>query len=268
VLFCPNCGSPLTPEHRFCPRCGAPITPGGPPQAPQPQDPGYPYPPPPAPGYPSQQPPGMPPYQQGGMYPPGPPPPMYQQPRGGSGKRIVWIIGGVLLIAAIVGVLWMTGVIFGIGPKESVERFRVAYEKGDLPEFDKYFDSESVLSDFLDQAAAVRAPDEETKQVRAHLPEVADAMKRALLGLPVPAQSPEVEKLTKDACESMRETRKRIAYKSIASESRTGADAIVGVIWGDASGQSTKTVTLDFKMRRSGSHWKAVAIQNLAKAVK
>jgi hypothetical protein len=199
------------------------------------------------------------------MYSPGPPPPVYAQPRGGSGKRIVWILAGVLSIAAIVGVLWMTGVIFSIGPRESVERFRVAYEKGDLPEFDRYFDSESVLSDFLDQAAAARAPDEETKQVRAHLPEVADAMKRALLGLPVPAQSPEVEKLTKDACESMRETRKRIVYKGIASESRTGSDAIVGVIWGDASGRSTQTTTIEFKLRRSGNHWKAVAMPNLAK---
>jgi hypothetical protein len=90
-------------------------------------------------------------------------------------------------------------------------------------------------------------------------------MKRALLGLPVPAQSPEVEKLTKDACESMRETRKRMAYKGIASESRTGSDAIVGVIWGDASGRSAETLTIDFKLRRSGNHWKVVAIPNLAK---
>jgi hypothetical protein len=210
----------------------------------------------------------MPPYQQGGMYPPAPPPPVYAQPRSGSGKRIAWIVGGVLLIAAVVLVLWMTGVIFGLGPRESVEQLRLAYEKGDLPEFDKYFDTERVLGDFIDQISVGRTPDEETKQVRSHLPEVADAMKRAMLGLPPPVETPEVHKLADKPSEGLTEMRRKTAYKGVASESRNGSDAIVGVIWGDATGNSTKTLVFDFKMRRSGNHWKVVAIPNLIKALK
>ena len=280
MVFCPNCGSPLTPENRFCPRCGAPNASPGPqqgayppPQPPQQHDPGYPYPPrPPAPGYPYQPPPPHQPpptpYQQGGMYPPAPPPPVYAQPRSGSGKRIVWIVASLLLIAAVIGVLWMTGVIFGIGPKESVERAHEAYDHHDLAAFDKYFDSESVLGDFLDQISTVSTPNEETKQVRAHLPEVADAMKRAMFGLPPPVQTPEVHKLTDKPSEGLKEAMTKTAYKGIASESRSGSDAIVGVTWGDATGHSTKTVVFDFKLRRSGNHWKVVAISNLIKVLK
>ena len=271
MLFCQNCGSPLTPENRFCPKCGAPVAPAGPPQgayppqAPPPQDPGYPYPPQPPPvGYPYQPTaPGVPPYQQGVMYPPPGPPAV--PPRSGSGKRIAWIVGGVMLIAAVVGVLWMTGVIFGLGPKESVEQAHLAYDRHDVAAFDKYFDSESVLGDFLDQLAAVRTPNEEMKQVRAHLPEVANAMKLAMLGLPPPVQTPEIHKLTDRPSAGLKEAMAKAAYKGITSESRTGSEATVGVKWGDATGRKTETTVVDFKLRRSGTHWKVVAIPGLAK---
>ena len=201
------------------------------------------------------------------MYPP-PGPPPYALPPSGSGKRIGWIVGGLLLIAAIVGVLWMTGVIFGVGPKESVERAHDAYDKRDLATFDKYFDSESVLRDMLDQMPPGRSANDEVTQVRAHLPEIANALKRAMFDLPPPEQTPEVHKLTDGPSEALKRAMKKTAYKGIASESRTGSDAMVGVKWGDATSQSPETVTLDFKLQKSGNHWKVVAIPNLTKVTK
>src|SRR5260370_12426902 len=198
-------------------------------------------------------------------YPPAGPPALTG---GGSGKRIAWILGGVLLIAVIVGVLGMTGVIFGVGPKESVERAHDAYDKRDLATFDKYFDSESVLRDMLDQMPPGRSANDEVTQVRAHLPEIANALKRAMFDLPPPDQTPEVHKLTDGPSDALKRAMKKTAYKGIASESRTGPDAMVGVKWGDATSQSPAPETLDVKLRKSGNHWKVVAIPNLTKVTK
>lgn len=230
-----------------------------------PPGPGYPYPPQqPPPGYPYQQP--GPPYQQGPYYqPPGSPAP----PRGGgSGKRIALILGGVLVIAAIVVALWMTGVIFAVGPKESVERAHQAFEKKDLATFDKYFDSEAVLRNLLDQFEALEPANDEQKQVRAHLPEVANVMKRALFGLPPPDETPEMHKLADRPGQQLKEAMSKTVFKGATSESRSGSDATVGTSWGDASGRSTETITLEFKLQKAGNHWKVVAIPNLSKVVK
>src|SRR5260370_42633302 len=120
----------------------------------------------------------------------------------------------------------------------------------------------------LDQATMGRPPNEEIKQVRAHLAEVADAMKRALLGLPPPVQTPEVQKLTDKPCQELRQAMTRTVYKGTPSESRNGSDAIVATLWRDATGRGTETLTLDFKLKRAGNHWKVVAIPNLTKVMK
>src|SRR5260370_764222 len=71
-----------------------------------------------------------------------------------------------------------------------------------------------------------------------------------------------------DCGKALKRAMKKTAYKGIASESRTGPDAMVGVKWGDATSQSPETVTLDFKLQKSGNHWKVVAIPNLTKVTK
>ena len=151
--------------------------------------------------------------------------------------------------------------LLGASPTQSVDRAAAAFEKQDLSGFDTYVDSEAVVRDLLDQSEKVKGPTDETKQVRAHIPEVADAMKRALLGLPPPPnESPEVQKLAPTG--DFAKIRTLIKYKGAASETGSGSDTLVTTNWTDPTG--LKTQPLVFKMNRSWNHWKIVGFTNPA----
>lgn len=285
MIFCPQCGTPATPETHFCPKCGATISVAGPPPAPPPGP--YRAPtkievPPPVEGYsyqPPQQPPGAayppyapqspppPPAPQGGMYPP-PVSSGYAPPKRRS--KAPWIIVGVVvLLAATAGVLFATHVIrwpFGSGPKDAVEQAREAYNKKDAVKFEKYVDLKSLISDVFDQTAADNGMDQPTlAQVKFAMPQIVDVIKNVLFGTPTTAPAELVQPMTAGA-EQIRTGLQKLTYQGIDGDPQiTGKEAIVRVKLTDISQGAAQPRILELKLKDNGTNWQVVAALNLKK---
>lgn len=141
MSFCAKCGAEVSPGSPFCGSCGAPVA-GA--EAPPAQD-AVPVPPPPAAGAPAYGPPAA------------PPGPGFQPPKSGGGgaKVAVFVLIGILVIGAVVGViLWLT---LGGGDDDQakvekvVTEFYTAMEKNDAKAMIALLDSASRKE--LDDAA-------------------------------------------------------------------------------------------------------------------
>lgn len=251
--FCGACGKSLGPADRFCGACGKLTTqtaPVIPPPSPLPQS--------------VEEPVPMPPH-------PNPP------------QRRSHIIRNMTLIGIAIAVVGIAIILLsGPSPEDSLEKAGAAYLQQDTQAFDNYVDVRSILEDWTDQAATSWLINNNSTAGQTlvanglaagfkafFVPQLARSVEQEILSgrLADHPQTNNTDDTTgyiagfvSNGVRSLVAT--QLKYQGIASQTKSGSDAVLDVQVG--SPVSSSSLIVKVKMQRAGDHWRIVAIQDVA----
>lgn len=232
-MFCTQCAASNPDDAAFCSACGKPL--------------------------------GTPPTQSN--------PP---QRRSHKLRNTIWIAG------AIAAVIIAAFVMSGPNPADSLEEAGAAFAQQDSQAFDNYVDVQSVLGDWTDQAASTWLSNNNstvggtliangiaTGFKSLVVPKLASSVEQEIFSNRTPDQpqsnssSDATNYITAFLSNSVRSLiAAKISYQGIASQTRSGSDAVLDVRVG--SPLSNTPLLVRVNMRRAGDHWRIVAIPNIA----
>ena len=197
-------------------------------------------------------------------------------------RNITWIAAATA--ATIIAAVALSGpsLFSGPSPEDSLVKAGTAFAHQDAQAFDNYVDVQSVLGDWTDQAASSWLANN-SSNVGESL--IANGMVTGFKSLVLPrfVSSVEQEILSKrlpdqpQANNSDNATNymtvfltngvrsliaSQLSYQGIASQSRSGSDAVLDVRL--RSPLSSDPLIVRVGMRRAGDHWRIVAIPNVA----
>jgi hypothetical protein len=186
---------------------------------------------------------------------------------------------GAAGIAALIVVAFLMS---GPNPRDSLEKAGDAFVHQDTQAFDTYVDVQSVLGDWTDQAASSWLASNNSNvgdTLVANglvigfksliVPKLAASVEQDIFSNRLPDQpqsnnsSDATNYMTAFLSNSVRSIiAAKISYQGIASQTTSGADAVLDVRIG--SPLSSNPLLIRVNMRRAGDHWRIVAIPNIA----
>ncbi len=187
-----------------------------------------------------------------------------------------------LIAVAIAAVIVAAILLSGPSPKDSLEKAGAAFAHQDAQAFDNYVDVQSVLDDWTDQAASRWLANNHSS---AGDTLIANGLVLGFKSLIVPklASSVEQEILSNRTSEQPQSNNSdnatnymtnflstgvhsliasQLTYQGVASQTKSGSDAVLDVRVG--SGLSSSPFIVRVKMRRTGDHWRIIAIPDVA----
>jgi hypothetical protein len=197
-------------------------------------------------------------------------------------RNITWIAGAAA--ATIIAAVALSGpsLFSGPSPEDSLVKAGTAFAHQDAQAFDNYVDVQSVLGDWTDQAASSWLANNNstvggtliangivTGFKSLILPKFVASAEREILSNHIPDQPQASSSDNATNYMTLFLTNgvhalivSQLSYQGIASQSRSGSDAVLDVRVRSPLSNSPLLVRVD--MRRSGDHWRIVSIPNVA----
>jgi hypothetical protein len=254
MSFCEACGSSLGPADRFCLSCGKPLTDTAPINLSRPVSQS-------AAGAPSTS---------------SLPRPTAQR-RSHTARNLTLSGAGIAVLVIAIIFLWSSG----ITPETSLQKAGVAYKNGDIQSFEKYVGTQDVLNDWTDQAlnrwlaanhpgtAGILLAEGIAGSVKAYaVPRLVHSAEQAVLSGGKPTLQSTGANATSSYMMGFLSNGVRalvdgnLTYQGVESHTSCGSDVCLAVRIGTPV--TNTSLLANIRMRRSGIHWRIVAIQDIA----
>jgi hypothetical protein len=186
-----------------------------------------------------------------------------------------------LIVVAIAAVIAVAILFSGPSPQDSLEKAGAAFVHQDALAFDNYVDVQSILGDWTDQAASGWLANNQSSAGDTLItnglvlgfkslivPKLAVSVEQEILNnrtsdQPQANDSDATNYMTSFISSGINNLiSSQLTYQGIASQVKSGSDAVLDVRVG--SPVSSSPLVVQVKMRRVGDHWRIVAIQNVA----
>lgn len=197
-------------------------------------------------------------------------------------RRRSHVLRNLAVVAVLIAVVIVVAIaLTGPRPQTSLEKAGAALINQDAPSFDNYVDVQSILSDWTDQAAsnwlsnnnsaggALVANGLVAGFKSLLLPKFASSVEQEILGhqgSPQPQTdgadntSNSIAGFLSSGIRTL--ITSQLKYQGIASQTKSGTDAVLGVRF--AAALSSQPFIVQVRMQRVGDHWRIVAIPDVA----